>query len=226
MRLSIIIPTYNEVEVIEKTIAKIRSEANTLEVIVVDGGSLDSTVKRAENAGATVITSPEKGRAAQMNFGAKHAKGDILYFLHADSLPPAGFAVQIKQAILSGHQAGCFQLSFDENHFLLKTYAWFTRFDVDAFRFGDQSLFITRSAFFEINGFSDDHIVMEDQEIVKRIKDKFSFTVLDETIVTSARKYRQVGFLKLQLIFVLIFMLYKLGINQRKLIIIYQKLVQ
>lgn len=227
MKLSIIIPVYNEADVIEQTIEYLNTQqANILEIIVVDGGSSDATTTKARSAGASVIASPQKGRAAQMNFGARHAKGDVLYFLHADSLPPENFIAKIDQALSSGYHAGCFRLEFGQSHFLLKIYSWFTRFDIDAFRFGDQSLFIKDDIFFKINGFREDHLVMEDQEIVRRIKQEFSFAVLDEAVTTSARKYRKKGFLKLQLIFVLIFILYKLGINQTDLTLIYKKLVQ
>jgi len=227
MRLSVIIPTYNEADFIAKTIEEIRSKCVDAdpEIIVVDGGSLDNTVKMAEKNGSRVLESPQKGRAAQMNYGARHADSEILYFLHADTLPPSGYDRTIKQSIVNGHEAGCFRLSFDDPHCLLQCYACFTRFDVDSFRFGDQSLFITKKVFKKIEGFKEDHIVMEDQEMVQRIKQYHSFAVLDDRVTTSARKYRRHGVLKLQLIFTLIFMLYYLGVDQHKLVRVYKKLL-
>ncbi|MEO6130324.1 MAG: glycosyltransferase, partial [Saprospiraceae bacterium] len=131
---SIIIPTYNEANQIAKTI-KIVYTANVkheVEIIVVDGGSTDDTVNIAEQCGAMVVKSAHKGRAAQMNVGASMAKYKILYFLHADSIPPDDFTSQILNAYNSGVQSGCFRLAFDYDHWFLKANAWFTRFNVNA----------------------------------------------------------------------------------------------
>jgi hypothetical protein len=116
-------------------------------------------------------------------------------------------------------------LSFDNDHFLLNFYAWCTRFDIDAFRFGDQSLFITAELFKQVGGFREDHIVMEDQEIVKRIKKTAPFKVLPDEVTTSSRKYLANGVVRLQCVFTLIFMLYKAGVSQSKLVLIYKKLI-
>lgn len=227
MSISVIIPTFNEGYSITQTIEKVRqhSDGHIRETIIVDGGSTDQTIQKVKATPAKIIKSPEKGRAAQMNFGAKHAKGEILYFLHADTHPPNNFDNSIKKAVSQGHQAGCFQLYFDYDHFLLRLYGWFTRFDIDLFRFGDQSLFITKNAFLELQGFREDHIVMEDQEFVRRIKQKFSFIILDEHVITSAQKYRDNGMIKLQLVFTLILLLYYIGIDQDKLVAIYKQFI-
>ena len=219
MKLSVIIPAYNEESEIAETIALVKKRGHNLveEIIVVDGQSTDNTEAEARLAGAKVVISPRKGRAAQMNVGAEQASAEILYFLHADTRPPEGFAESVCNAIEKGYQAGCFQLTFDEDHFLLDLYAWFTRFDVDAFRFGDQSLFVLRDVFFAIDGFREDHIVMEDNEIVRRIKDEYDFTIIEDAVETSARLYQEVGILKLQFIFVLIYTLYFCGVEQETL---------
>ena len=95
--ISIIIPTYNEADPIAQTISKTYAAngKHEVEVIVVDGGSKDDTITIAKNCGAIVVLSERKERAAQMNRGASLAKGEILYFLHADSIPPKDFATQI-----------------------------------------------------------------------------------------------------------------------------------
>lgn len=214
-----IIPAYNEEGIIVDVIRAVQKNAGEelCEIIVVDGGSADHTVVDAEKAGARVTTSSQKGRAAQMNYGAKQAEGEILYFLHADSIPPADFGRKVVRAVDREFESGCFQLAFDTDHFLLSFYAWCTRFDIDAFRFGDQSLFINKNIFLEIGGFREDHLVMEDNEMVRRIKKGYSFTLLDDTVETSARAYREVGVIKLQLIFVVIYLLYFLGVKQETL---------
>lgn len=227
MTISVIIPCYNESGTVGRTISEVRSRAREVhEIIVVDGNSSDSTRKEAAGAGADVYTSSTRGRSAQLNFGVQRATGDVLYFLHADTLPPAGYDREIRRILSAGCQAGCFRLSFDDDHPLLSMYAWFTRFDINAFRFGDQSLFILRTAFRETGGYREDHRLMEDNEIVRRIRDKFSFKISDKQVTTSGRKYRQNGVLRLQLIFILIYILYHLGFSQEKLAGIYRRLVR
>lgn len=227
MDLSIIIPTYNEGEIIADTIDHLQkvSAGKITEIIVVDGGSTDSTNRQAQAAGATVLQPPRKGRAAQMNYGAKQASGDVLYFLHADSLPPKNFDRPIKKAVSGGYPSGCFQLQFDWNHPLLNFYGWCTRFNCNAFRFGDQSLFVERELFYDINGFKGDYIVMEDNEIVRRLQKKADFQILPSKVKTSARKYREQGVVRLQLIFALIYTLYFLGISQKNLASIYKRFI-
>ena len=179
--ISIIIPTFNEEESITRLIDYLKHciDDDGVEFIISDGGSNDKTVVLAQKAGAEVLKSPKKGRAAQMNEGAKIAKGEILYFLHADSYPPKTFINDIKKAIKDNYRSGCYRLAFDLDHPILKFYAWFTRFDIDYLRFGDQSLFIEKELFFKIGSFDEKLIVMEDQLIVREIKKEASFKILN-----------------------------------------------
>lgn len=160
-----------------------------------------------------VYTSKVTSRAAQINYGAQMAKGEVLYFLHVDSLPPNGFVSQIKSYIAKGVKAGCFQLSFTPEHPILTTYAWFTRFNPTIFRFGDQSLFVAKKEFEVIGGFDENLIVMEDQKIVRELKKITRFYISPQKIKTSSRKYFTVGVIKLQLIFTIILCKCYLGIS-------------
>ncbi|WP_034917260.1 TIGR04283 family arsenosugar biosynthesis glycosyltransferase [Gillisia sp. CAL575] len=226
--LSIIIPTYNEAEQIAQTISKIHvaNRNYDVEIIVVDGGSTDDTINTANKYGASVIHSKYKGRAAQMNMGALVAKHDILYFLHADSIPPHDFTSGIFEAFNKGAKSGCFRLQFDSDHWFLNANAWFTRFNLNAFRFGDQSLFVTKEIFQKASGFREDLLMMEDQEIVSRLKKFGKFEVIDDYVTTLARKYQYNGVYRMQSIFFLIWSLYYLGYSQEKLIEIRQKLIK
>jgi len=138
--ISVIIPVFNEERVIKKTLRYLwKHDANNLikEIIIIDGGSTDNTTEAARSEGVKVFLSSKKGRAAQMNYGASLATTDILYFLHADTAPPPTFTNDITQAVKRGFEAGCFRLSFDYKHWFLKANCWFTRFNVNAVRFGD-----------------------------------------------------------------------------------------
>lgn len=227
--ISVIIPTYNEEVHIKATIKRLweYDEANLIkEIIIADGGSIDDTATIAMTEGVKVIFSPKKGRAAQMNFGAQHATTEILYFLHADTLPPKSFTYDITTAINAGYSAGCYMLSFDYPHWFLKANCWFTRFDVNTIRFGDQSLFVTNEKFKKAGGFSEKHIVLEDQHIIKRLKKIGGFKVIKKPVVTSARKYLENGIYKTQVIFFLIYFMYRFGFPQLQLVSIYRNLLR
>lgn len=228
--ISVIIPVYNEGGLIGKTIRFLKALTDNnrefFEIIVCDGGSQDNSVKEAERAGAVVVKSERKGRAAQMNAGARASAGSILYFLHADSTPPKTFCTDIQQAVRNGYPMGCYRLRFDLDHWFLKANAWFTRFDINAFRYGDQSLFVTREHFDKAGGFCEKHMMMEDNEIIGRLKRLGKFIVLPDEVITSARKYIENGIFKMQGAFYLIYFLYQIGYSQEKLLNTYRKIIR
>ncbi len=229
LTISIIIPTYNEADGIGALLHYLwgaTSGEPTPEILVVDGGSTDVTVRLARQAGATVLASPRKGRAAQLNYGAQQARGNLLYFLHADSYPPPGFLADLRQATAQGYAAGCYRLAFDHPHWFLRFSAWCTRLPFTAVRFGDQSLFVHRDAFARIGGYREDLLVMEDQEIVQRLRAQGPFRVLPRAVTTSARKYLVNGVFRLQGIFALVVLCYKLGVPQRHLLRLYRRLIR
>lgn len=227
--ISVIIPTYNEAACISDTIMQIRERDTAqlvAEIIVADGNSTDTTVQLAKEMGADIVVSAKKGRAAQMNAGAAAARFPVLYFLHADTLPPYHFTSFIHQAVQQNYTCGCFTLAFDYDHWFLKANCWFTRFNVDWIRFGDQSLFVEANLFKASGGFNESHIVMEDQELIKRLKKSAGFTIIKKPVITSARKYVVNGIYKTQSIFFLIFFMYQLGYSQQRLVNTYRKLIR
>lgn len=227
--ISIIIPTYNEAATIAATVAAVKEKGrreDITEIIVADYQSTDQTVVMALSAGAKIVNSKYKGRAAQMNAGAAAAKGDILYFLHADTIPPEGFSKAIINSIEKGYPSGCFLLSFDKRHWLMDIHCWFTRFDINNFRFGDQSLFVRADIFKKSGAFREELIIMEDQEIIHRLKQFGRFKIIKKPVVTSARKYQLNGFVKTQIIFYLIYFMHRAGFSQKRLVSIYKKLLK
>ena len=225
---SIIIPTYNEGRQLAATISKTHgaNDKYPAEIIVVDGGSTDNTLEIAIACGATTIKSERKGRAAQMNKGAEAAKFPVLYFLHADTIPPKGFTNMIYDAYVNGITSGCLRLRFDYDHWFLKANAWFTRYNVNAVRFGDQSLFVTKHVFEKCGGFREDLLMMEDQEIIHRLKRHGKFKILNDFVITSARKYVDNGIFRMQYIFYRIWAMYYLGYSQEKMLLVHRKLIK
>lgn len=226
--ISVIIPVLNEEENLGKLIPHIFSGITAheeLEIIIVDGGSTDQSVAVAASLGASVIKAP-MGRASQMNAGARSARAKVLYFLHADSFPPAGFAKFILKAINDGASAGCFRLQFDSTSSFLGFFAWFSRFNYPICRGGDQSLFITRELFESLGGFDERYRVYEDNEFISRIYRQAKFKVLPHTLSTSARKYTLNGRFTLQYHFMRIHMLYYLGKGPEALHAYYQRKIK
>ena len=227
--VSIVIPAYNEAAGIGELLAYLRqatADEPDLEIIVADGGSTDNTRALARRAGAAVVRSPRKGRAAQLNYGARQATGDILYFLHADTYPPPGFLADLRQARRQGYGSGCYRLAFDHGHWFLRFSAWCTRLPLLLVRFGDQSLFVQRELFARVSGFREDLLVMEDQEIVGRLQAQGAFQVLPRVVTTSARKYLDNGVFRLQAAFALLTGLYWLGLSQPRLVGLYRRLIR
>ncbi len=227
LAVSIVIPTFNEAAIGALLGYLWRDAAGdgALEIIVADGGSTDATPALAARAGARVLRCPRKGRAAQLNHGAQAAAGPILYFLHADTYPPPGFLADIRRAVAQGAGSGCYRLAFDHPHWFLRANAWMTRFPLQAVRFGDQSLFVTKALFEQIGGYREDLLVMEDQEIVGRLGARAPFRVLPRAATTSARKYLENGVYRLQGAFAVIALLYRLGVSQPRLVRVYRFLI-
>lgn len=202
--ISIIIPVLNEADLIGDLLnhlIKSSTPNNLSEIIVVDGGSTDHTkaiVSEFKNKTKIVLLDSPKGRAKQMNTGAKNAIGNILYFLHADSFPPKNFDELIINEIKNGNNAGCFRMQFNSTHWWLRLASWLTQFSWRACRGGDQSQFITKSLFNDIGGFDEAYTIYEDNILINELYKRRQFVVINKKIKTSARLYKKVGVWKLQ----------------------------
>ncbi|MDG5490252.1 TIGR04283 family arsenosugar biosynthesis glycosyltransferase [Psychroserpens sp. SPM9] len=225
--ISIIIPILNEAETIENLLFHLIDHASLdhiSEIIVVDGGSTDGSQALVKNSGLKIkLLHAPKGRAKQMNFGAKHATGRILYFLHADSFPPNRYDQLIIDEVKKGHQAGCFRLKFDSNHWWLRLASWLTQFSWRACRGGDQSQFITRELFDEIGGYDERFIIYEDNMLINELYARQQFVVINKQLKTSARLYRKHGIWKLQYHFWTIYVKKWFGASADDLFVYYKK---
>lgn len=208
MTLSIIIPILNEEATIGKLLVHLteNSSRETIsEIIVVDGGSSDNSESIIKQFDDVKFIISEKGRAKQMNTGAKNAQGNILYFLHADSIPPKHFDQLIIDEVNIGNMAGCFKMKFDSTHWWLKLAGWLTQFRWRACRGGDQSQFITKELFNQIGGFDERFEVYEDNDLINKLYKRKQFVVIQHWLTTSARRYEANGIWTLQYHFWMIY---------------------
>ncbi|AUC82503.1 TIGR04283 family arsenosugar biosynthesis glycosyltransferase [Lacinutrix sp. Bg11-31] len=225
--ISIVIPILNESENIEKLLFHLIDNAslqNIQEIVVVDGGSTDGSQEIVENLDLKVrLIHSKKGRARQMNFGARIAKGEILYFLHADSFPPTHYDKYIIDKIKQNNQAGCFRLTFDNNHWWLRLASWLTQFSWRACRGGDQSQFITKALFEDIGGFDESFTIYEDNILINELYKRKQFVVINKKIKTSDRLYKRHGIWKLQYYFWVIYLKKWFGASAEDLHTYYKK---
>lgn len=226
MKVSIIIPTLNEAENIGKAVERLKAGSQGLhcDLIVVDGGSDDHTRAIASEAGAKVLQTPP-GRALQMNHGVEHSNGELLYFVHGDTLPPVDYLDKILKAVEEGYPVGCFRFRFDSDSWLLKVNAYFTRFNQIWCRGGDQSLFITREAFTSLGGYRNDYRIMEDYDLIIRARKQYPFKVIPDDVIVSARKYETNSYLRVQAANFVVFNMFRLGYSQEAMAKTYKRLL-
>ncbi|MEO7532136.1 MAG: TIGR04283 family arsenosugar biosynthesis glycosyltransferase [Sediminibacterium sp.] len=226
--ISIIIPVYNEEQCIGNLIAHLQKSDrdHQTEIIVVDGGSTDLTCTITEKMGVKVYQSPAKGRAAQMNFGASKALHDILYFVHADILPPVSFVVDILKEVHAGKFIGRYRTRFHSNLLLLRVNAFFTRFDLFMCYGGDQTLFITKTLFEKLNGFRESMQIMEEYEFVARARLHGTYTIMPNEVLVSARKYKANSWLQVQRANYRVVKMYKKGASQEEIVRLYKELLK
>ncbi|WP_414518324.1 TIGR04283 family arsenosugar biosynthesis glycosyltransferase [Nostoc sp. PCC 9305] len=216
-KISIIIPAINEAGNIKKAIATTQANLD-VEVIVVDGGSSDDTVAIAQSLNVKVISS-SPGRAVQMNAGAVAASGEILLFLHADTRLPTGFDEMICTALQQpGTVAGAFKLRIDASRLSLQWVEWGVNVRSHFYQmpYGDQAIFLTKEIFQQIGGFPELPI-MEDFELMRRLKRIGRVVIIPTPVVTSARRWLQKGVLKTTLLNQIVIIAYLLGVSPERI---------
>lgn len=219
IKYSIVIPVYNEEKFIGNLLNDIdRQRLNLpykIEVIVVDGGSCDNTVKICKMYNVVVLNS-ERGRGIQLLTGASNSNGTVLIFLHADlRIPPKMFEYLDHNF---SHDTGiaAFRMKLDGNKMLYKFYSFFTRFDSIFSTFGDQGIVVTRSFYNEIGGFKDLPI-MEDVDFLRRARKFKKVTKFNENIITSPRRFESLGVIVVQLKSMVYILAFLAGVKPGKL---------
>ncbi|MHC5672233.1 TIGR04283 family arsenosugar biosynthesis glycosyltransferase [Nostoc sp.] len=216
-RISIIIPTLDEAGNIKEAIATTQPSKD-IEVIIVDAGSQDGTVEIAQSLDIKVISS-SPGRAVQMNAGAVAASGDILLFLHADTRLPTGFDNMIRTALQQpGTVAGAFNLRIDASLLSLRWVEWGVNVRSHFYQmpYGDQAIFLTKAVFQQIGGFPE-LLIMEDFELMRRLKSIAHIVIIPTPVVTSARRWLQKGVFKTTLLNQIVIIAYLLGISPQRI---------
>ena len=211
-RLSVIIPTLNEADHIDRVLQDV-SQGEAVEVIVADGGSIDSTVAQASAHGARITKGPP-GRARQMNQGAAMARGAIFFFLHADSRLPAVFDRVIRRELADATvAAGAFSLGIDADAKKVRIVEYWAnlRSRYLGLPYGDQGMFLRAARFQQCGGFPKLPI-MEDFAMMRHLKKTGRIVTAPERIYTSSRRWRRMGVLRTTLINQAIIIGYLLGV--------------
>ncbi|MEO8398604.1 MAG: TIGR04283 family arsenosugar biosynthesis glycosyltransferase [Ignavibacteriaceae bacterium] len=220
MKYSVIILSYNEENTILNCINSIKSSKDNVEIILADGGSIDSTVFIAKKENI-LIKNCSKGRGIQCNEGAAEASGDILLFLHADTVLPKN-AFQILEIFFKDEKVkiGTFRLKFNNANKFLSLYTKFTKVDSMFTRFGDQCI-VVRKKFFNVLNWFPNWQLFEDVEFLRAARRKTKIHSFPSYVTTSARRFEKKGFIKQQLFNGWLFLNYLLKIPPEKLALKY-----
>lgn len=216
--ISVIIPTLNEEDFIEHSIKSAFRSPEPVEVIVVDGGSVDKTAEKAAGLGTQVFAC-KSCRARQMNHGASKATGDILLFLHADTILPEGFEQTVKEALKpSDVSAGAFSFGVDAEGMKYRALERCVNLRSRFFSmpYGDQAFFVRREVFEKAGGYPDIPI-MEDVELIKRLKQHGRLTILPQRIVTSARRWERLGMFRTTILNQFLRLAWLAGVSPRRI---------
>lgn len=221
--LSVIIPTINEVHNLPRTLTPLFCTPQC-EVVVIDGGSSDGTVEFARTNGCRTFSGP-RGRGVQLNLGCRESRGELLLFLHGDTLVPDNFIELVTRTLsMPGVAAGAFSLGFDSRRraMALISCGANLRSRIFTLPYGDQGLFTSRTNFLAVGGFTEMEI-MEDYVFVKKMRRCGRIITLREQVITSARRWDNMGILKTTLINQVIIVGYRLGVPPPTLACWYQR---
>lgn len=200
MKISVIIPTFNEELLIGKTLEAVSRLVNVAEIVVIDGSSTDKTSVIVENYRGTknvkLFKIDEANRGKQCNEGARRAEGEVLWFVHADTWPVQGCGGQIKELMRYDEVAGGnFEIIFEGKGRWPRFLTWlYPNLRAIGLVYGDSAIFARRSAFESIGGFRN-HPLFEDVDLYKRLKKKGDFVHINLPVTTSSRRFENKSFI-------------------------------
>lgn len=220
-RISIVIPTLNEEANLPATLQAIGEPQDDLEIIVVDAGSTDRTIAIAEQHGCKAFAG-NRGRALQMNAGAGIATGEYLLFLHADTLLPDGYRQEIKRIMATSVQCGAFPLEIGATGFALRLIERGVAFRARFLQmpYGDQALFFRAADFYDHGGFKL-MAIMEDYEMIARMRARGRIGIAERAVKTSARRWKRKGVLRTTLLNQLCVLAYRCGCSDKTIASLY-----
>jgi len=219
--VSIVIPTLNEEFSIEKTLDALQNFDENIEVIVVDGGSDDQTLVIAANYNVKILHSP-RGRGTQLQAGANHATGEILWFLHADTVPAPDCVRQMRRCLQNENVVGGnFTIRFDGERlaakFLTRLYPNLRKIGLI---YGDSAIFVRRDVYERIGGF-EPFPIFEDLDFIQKLKRTGEIITLPAVVTTSSRRFENKSFVLTFLRWTILQTLYWLGVSPDTLLKIY-----
>ncbi len=200
MKISVIIPTFNEELTIEKTLDAVSRLVNVDEIIIVDGKSTDKTVEKINNyekiKEIKLFEIEQTNRGKQLHEGTKQASGDIFWFIHADTRPKQGSAGQIKKHMrFEEIVGGNFEIVFSGDKFWARFMTWlYPQLLLFGLVYGDSAFFVRRTVYEKIGGFRE-YPIFEDVEIYKRLKKKGRFVLIHMPVTTSSRRFDDHSFI-------------------------------
>lgn len=217
--ISVIVPTLNEAENIRGCIECVKAEDIDLEIIVCDGGSSDATVQIVREYDDAILIGSAKGRGLQMNRGAAVAGAEVLLFLHADTILERGWSRELLSVLADESVAGgAFTFKIDDPAVQYRLIEfWVTlRCSLGGLPYGDQGIFVRRDLFDKIGGYRDIPL-MEDVEIIGRLKKEGRLVLLEKCAVTDARRWTEKGWIRTSVMNQMVMLMYKLGVDPHTL---------
>lgn len=219
--ISIVIPTLDEADSIAATLDALEGFGENVEIIVVDGGSADATLAILQNYDAKILHAA-RGRGRQLQTGADAASGEILWFLHADTVPAANAIFEIKRALQNKNVVGGnFTIRFDGAQFAAKFLTWlYPQLQCLGLIYGDSAIFVRCEVYERIGGFKS-FPIFEDLDFVERLRKSGEIVTLRHVVTTSSRRFEGKSFILTFARWTILQCLYWLGVSPETLLKIY-----